>query len=173
MHLHGLLLARHKGYRPDRSHDGKVITLKSNLRWCSDGFEIHCDNGEVVRVVFALDCCDREAMGAAQRCSSPSSSPSSSLRFEPADALSAAEHIERILGREGDPDHRWRCLGLEPGAGTLPRTLLRKRFLALALLVHPDKCHLEGAHEAFAALEKAFRELINLTRADPCILAKH
>ena len=64
MHLHGLLLARHKGYRPDRSHDGKVITLKSNLRWCSDGFEIHCDNGEVVRVVFALDCCDREAMGA-------------------------------------------------------------------------------------------------------------
>ena len=64
MHLHGLLLARHKGYRPDRSHDGKVITLKSNLRWCSDGFEIHCDNSEVVRVVFALDCCDREAMGA-------------------------------------------------------------------------------------------------------------
>ncbi len=64
MRLHGLLLARHKGYRPDRSHDGKVITLKSNLRWCSDGFEMHCDNGEVVRVVFALDCCDREAMGA-------------------------------------------------------------------------------------------------------------
>lgn len=64
MRLHGLLLAKHKGYRPDRSHDGKVITLKSNLRWCSDGFEIHCDSGEVVRVVFALDCCDREAMGA-------------------------------------------------------------------------------------------------------------
>jgi len=64
MGLHGLHLARHKGYRPDRGHDGKVITLKSNLRWCSDGFEIHCDNGEVVRVVFALDCCDREAMGA-------------------------------------------------------------------------------------------------------------
>ena len=102
---------------------------------------------------------DREANGTAQRCSSPSSSPSSSLRFEPADALSAAEHIERILGRQGDPDHRWRCLGLEPCAGTLPRTLLRKRFLALALLVHPDKCHLEGAHEAFATLEKAFREL--------------
>ena len=64
MHLHGLLLARHKGYRPDHSHDGKVITLKSNLRWCSDGFEIHSDNREVVRVVFALDCCDRAVMGA-------------------------------------------------------------------------------------------------------------
>lgn len=63
MHLHGLLLARHKGYRPDRSHDGKVVTLKSNLRWCSDGFEIHCDSRDAVRVVFALDCCDREAMG--------------------------------------------------------------------------------------------------------------
>jgi transposase InsO family protein len=26
----------------------------------SDGFEIACWNGQVVRVVFALDCCDRE-----------------------------------------------------------------------------------------------------------------
>src|SRR4051812_16346144 len=28
----------------------------------SDGLEIGCDNGERVRVAFALDCCDREAM---------------------------------------------------------------------------------------------------------------
>src|SRR5262249_5196520 len=35
---------------------------KRNRRWCSDGFEIGCDNGERVRVAFALDCCDREAM---------------------------------------------------------------------------------------------------------------
>jgi len=33
-----------------------------NRRWCSDGFEIGCDNGEKVRVAFALDCCDREAL---------------------------------------------------------------------------------------------------------------
>jgi putative transposase len=33
-----------------------------NRRWCFDGFEIGCDNGERVRVAFALDCCDREAM---------------------------------------------------------------------------------------------------------------
>ena len=33
-----------------------------NTRWCSDGLEIGCDNGERVRVAFALDCCDREAM---------------------------------------------------------------------------------------------------------------
>ncbi len=30
---------------------------------CSDGFEIGCDDGEKVRVAFALDCCDREALG--------------------------------------------------------------------------------------------------------------
>ena len=30
---------------------------------CSDGFEIGCDDGRRVRVAFALDCCDREAMG--------------------------------------------------------------------------------------------------------------
>src|SRR5215210_2423156 len=35
---------------------------RSDLRWCSDAFEIGCDNGERVRVAFALDCCDREAM---------------------------------------------------------------------------------------------------------------
>ena len=44
-------------------HDGKIAVAQSNLRWCSDGFEIACDNAEKVRVAFALDCCDREAMG--------------------------------------------------------------------------------------------------------------
>jgi putative transposase len=34
----------------------------SDRRWCSDAFEVACDNGERVRVAFALDCCDREAM---------------------------------------------------------------------------------------------------------------
>lgn len=62
MRDHQLLLHRHTGYKPTRTHDGQVITLKSNLRWCSDSFEIRCWNGEVVRVVFSLDCCDRECM---------------------------------------------------------------------------------------------------------------
>jgi putative transposase len=61
MRQHGLLLARHTG-RPALRHDGKVRTLKSNLRWCTDAFEIHCFNGEKVHVVFSLDCCDREVM---------------------------------------------------------------------------------------------------------------
>jgi hypothetical protein len=59
MRDHHLLLARHTG-RPTRSHDGVVRTLKSDLRWCSDGFEIRCWNGEKVLVSFSLDCCDRE-----------------------------------------------------------------------------------------------------------------
>lgn len=63
MRLHGLLLARHTGNRPERSHEGKVITLRRNLRWSADAFEVGCWNGEKVRVVFALDCCDREIMG--------------------------------------------------------------------------------------------------------------
>lgn len=62
MKLHGLLLERHSGRRPGRSHDGKVVVLASNLRWCSDGFEFTCWNGEIVRLAFAMDACDREVI---------------------------------------------------------------------------------------------------------------
>jgi len=61
MKVHGLLLDRHVG-ADERRHDGRVAVDERNRRWCSDGFEIGCDNGERVRVAFALDCCDREAM---------------------------------------------------------------------------------------------------------------
>jgi putative transposase len=63
MKVHGLLLQRHAGGAEERRHDGKISVAQSNTRWCSDGFEITCDNREKVRVAFALDCCDREAMG--------------------------------------------------------------------------------------------------------------
>ena len=61
MNVHGLLLDRHAG-GVERRHDGRIAVDARNRRWCSDGFEIGCDNGERVRVAFALDCCDREAM---------------------------------------------------------------------------------------------------------------
>jgi putative transposase len=48
--------------KPTRKHDGKIITLASDLRWCSDHFDIRCWNGDVVRVIFSLDCHDREVM---------------------------------------------------------------------------------------------------------------
>jgi putative transposase len=62
MKAHGMLLQRHAGGADARRHDGKIAVAHSNLRWCSDGFELACDNGEKVRIAFALDCCDREAM---------------------------------------------------------------------------------------------------------------
>lgn len=48
--------------RPTRIHDGTIITLKSNLRWCSDSFRIQCWNGDRLEIVFSLDCHDREAI---------------------------------------------------------------------------------------------------------------
>lgn len=63
MRDHRLLLRRYTGRPIDtRSHDGRIAVSESNRRWCSDGFEIACDNRERVRIAFALDCCDREAM---------------------------------------------------------------------------------------------------------------
>jgi putative transposase len=61
MREHSLLLQRHAG-GAERRHDGRIAVEQSDLRWCSDAFEISCENGERVRVAFALDCCDREAM---------------------------------------------------------------------------------------------------------------
>jgi putative transposase len=62
MKVHGLLLERHTGTGEERRHDGRVAVDRSDTRWCSDGFEIGCDNGEKVRIAFTLDCCDREAI---------------------------------------------------------------------------------------------------------------
>jgi putative transposase len=56
-----LLLPRYAS-KPVRVHNGKIITLHSNTRWCSDSFYIACDNGEHVQVAFSLDTCDREVM---------------------------------------------------------------------------------------------------------------
>lgn len=55
-----LLLARQYTERSDRAHNGKVVTLRSNLRWCSDGFEFTCWNGDIVRGAFIIDAHDRE-----------------------------------------------------------------------------------------------------------------
>ncbi|MDN4372090.1 IS3-like element ISEc36 family transposase [Citrobacter portucalensis] len=63
MRQNALLLERKPEIPPSkRAHTGKVAVGESNQRWCSDGFEFSCDNGEKLRVTFALDCCDREAL---------------------------------------------------------------------------------------------------------------
>lgn len=62
MKLHNLLLPAF-GKKRKRIHDGKIITLRSNTRWCTDTFTIQCQNGDRVFVAFAMDTCDREVVG--------------------------------------------------------------------------------------------------------------
>lgn len=61
MKLNGYLLQKHTG-RPQRRHEGSVIVQQSNQRWCSDVFEIRCEDGQRVRIAFSMDCCDREIL---------------------------------------------------------------------------------------------------------------
>jgi putative transposase len=60
LRAHGLTLQAHTARRPARTHDGVVVALRSNIRWCSDHFELGGRDGAVVRVLFAIDACDRE-----------------------------------------------------------------------------------------------------------------
>jgi putative transposase len=62
---HRLLIGRHPGNGAERRHDGRVAFDRSDARWCSDGSEVGCENGERVRIAFTLDCCDREAISRA------------------------------------------------------------------------------------------------------------
>jgi len=64
MKAHGLLLTRHSGAGAERRHDGRIAVDRSDTRWCSDGFEIGCHNGERVRIAFTLDCCVSVRAGA-------------------------------------------------------------------------------------------------------------
>ena len=61
MKAHQLLLPKApKRRQSSRPHEGRVAVLESNKRWCSDGFEIACENGQIVTGTFTKDCCDRE-----------------------------------------------------------------------------------------------------------------
>ena len=115
MSQNGLLLARHTGKRPQLLHEGKVVTLRSNLRWCSDGFEISCWNGQVVRVAFALDCCDREVISHV--------ATTGGITGEMVRDL-MVESVEARFGPLPDFPMRW-----NGSAITAAATLLRKPFL--------------------------------------------
>ena len=62
MKANNLLLERSGFDRPERAHDGKEVMMRSNLRWCSDGLEFTCRNGDVIRAAFLLDAHDREVI---------------------------------------------------------------------------------------------------------------
>ena len=61
MDKNGLLLKK-SGFITKEKRTGEIITCCSNMRWCSDAFEVCCFNGERVYVAFALDCHDRECL---------------------------------------------------------------------------------------------------------------
>ena len=60
MRRNNLVLQRSGFDRPERNQDGKVIMMRSNLRWYSDGLEFSCRNGDVIRLAFLIDAHDRE-----------------------------------------------------------------------------------------------------------------
>lgn len=63
MARHQLLLPKAPRRRhSSRVHDGQVSVPMSNMRWCSDGFEIKCNSGETVTATFAKNCCDGEIL---------------------------------------------------------------------------------------------------------------
>lgn len=57
-----LLLPKYVGFKPERKHEGKVITLRRNTRWCSDALQIRCWDGQKIEIVFVMDTCDREIL---------------------------------------------------------------------------------------------------------------
>ena len=62
MDMNGLIMKK-SSIKREHVKTGQIITLFSNTRWCSDGLEIKCFNGEKVYVAFTLDCHDRECIG--------------------------------------------------------------------------------------------------------------
>ena len=60
MRQNGMLLARHTGRRTGRVHDGKVIVMRSNLRWCSEASRSPAGTATSLRIAFIIDAHDRE-----------------------------------------------------------------------------------------------------------------
>ena len=61
-----MLLQRYTASPPTRVHEGVIAVDRRDQRYCSDGLEIACTNGERVRVAFSLDCCDRQIIAFAE-----------------------------------------------------------------------------------------------------------
>jgi putative transposase len=109
MKLHGLLLEKHSGQRPGRSHDGKVVVMRSDLRWCSDGFEFTCWNGAVVRFgqsfgpmaflpsPFVLDAHDREVQSSGKRSPGSFSDPPHTWRATANAGISGSDIRDMML----------------------------------------------------------------------------
>ncbi|GAB5097610.1 hypothetical protein YK56LOC_33260 [Caballeronia sp. HLA56] len=106
MREHQLLLRR-PGVRNDNwRHDGRVAVDRSNARWCSDGFEFRCDDGQPLRVTFALDCCGhsgdivRDVMLAAVEQRFGNTQPAQTIEWLSDNGSAYIDHRTRRFARE-------------------------------------------------------------------------
>lgn len=67
MKAESLLLPKFLGHGKIQRHEGQVVTLRSNTRWCSDSFQFRCWDGEKIEAAFVLDTCDREIIAITAR----------------------------------------------------------------------------------------------------------
>lgn len=85
--------------------------------------------------------------------------PAAVKEAESANDAERYEEVERILAP--DIGNAYELLGLRVGATA---ESLKKRYWKLSLLVHPDKCTHPQAHQAFTALNQAFKDLQDPTK---------
>lgn len=140
MKENGLALQPHTA-RPARTHDGKIIALRSNIRWCSDAFRIQCWNGDRLEIAFSLDCHDREAI----------SWVSSSRGIDGGlvrDLMS--ESIERRFGRVNKAPHTIQWLTDNGPGYTALETIAFGRLLGLEICTTAPYCpESNGMAESF------------------------
>ena len=138
---HGLTLERRTARRSGRTHDGVVVALRSNVRWCSDHLELHARNREVVRLLFVLDACHREII--AWLAAANAGISGEMVR----DLMIAA--VERRFGPTRAP-HAVEWLSDNGSAYTARETANTARALGLTLLLTPVRSpESNGMSEAF------------------------
>ncbi|MCO5597957.1 hypothetical protein L7F22_052045 [Adiantum nelumboides] len=96
--------------------------------------------------------------------------PAAVKEAESANEAERFEEVERIIAP--DVGNAYELMALRVGASA---DLMKKRYWKLSLLVHPDKCTHPRAHEAFTALNQAFKDLqdpIKRTKIDQQIQEK-
>lgn len=156
---HDLTLERHTALRLGRTHNGVVVALRSNVRWCSDHLEIHARNREVVRILFVLDACDREII--AWSAVAQAGISGAMVR----DLMVAA--VERRFGTTKTP-HSVEWLSDNGSAYIAAETANTARALGLALLFTPVRSpESNGMSEAFVkTLKRDYASVSILPDAD-------
>ncbi|MEX3314059.1 hypothetical protein [Sulfitobacter sp. PS-8MA] len=63
MKTDSLLLERTDFDQPELTRVHKVIMMRSNLRWCTEGLKFTSWNDDVIHAAYLLDAHDREVTG--------------------------------------------------------------------------------------------------------------